>query len=290
MNAKRADVAVSGGKTDARKALYDRMCAERRAFRESLLAMPPEDALRNARRHFIMDKIILFVGTHDLGDGRVRALLNMERPLESALDAAESLDAVNEETIRERLERCADGQADSERERRKAMREAPVYPHGAETAAFGGHWEEYCASRAANVACRNAIEEAVSARYDGYDGSRVSVEAVREVAEAFGFERTLRVLANSVQWREREFSGDNLSWALSIPISQDEAGCEHNRNADYVVRTHPDILDGFISVARREYERELSPPPERQEGDKAPPDASKGQSRKCAKGKKRPER
>lgn len=45
----------------------------------------------------------------------------------------------------------------------------------------------------ANIACKEAIETAISEHY------RLGPEAVRQVAEQFGFDRTLYVLANTVR-------------------------------------------------------------------------------------------
>ena len=80
---------------------------------------------------------------------------------------------------------------------------APVYPHPGSYAREHGELEQYRASRRANIACRDAIDRAIT---ENYDGSRLDAEGAKDVARMFGFERTMLVLANTIKvksWDER---------------------------------------------------------------------------------------
>ena len=108
-------------------------------------------------------------------------------------------------------------------------------------------------SHKANIACRDAIDDAIR---ENYNDNRLSVNAVKQVISEFGYDRTLYVLANTV--REKEWDGRidqrNKDWARTMPIFDDDNGFGDNRNREFVVdRSHPGLLDLFVTQARREY-------------------------------------
>ena len=73
----------------------------------------------------------------------------------------------------------------------------PVYREMANYAYEAGELETYRASRDANIACKEAIEAAISENYVDYRlSTRVAVETV---LEQFSEERVQYVLANTVQ-------------------------------------------------------------------------------------------
>ena len=68
------------------------------------------------------------------------------------------------------------------------------------------------------------------------------------VLEEYGYKRTAWVLANTLhelKWDGR-FSYANKHWAEKIYIPTDL-----NHNSDFVVRSHPAVLDGFVSFYRK---------------------------------------
>lgn len=75
------------------------------------------------------------------------------------------------------------------------MKNIPIYRFPAEHARENGELELYRASNKANTACKEAIEKAISEHY--YD-SVLHKEAVEQVAEQFGHERILYVLAITI--------------------------------------------------------------------------------------------
>ena len=72
------------------------------------------------------------------------------------------------------------------------MKDIPVYRFPAEHARENGELELYRASNKANTACKEAIEKAIS---EHYCDNVLHREAVAQVAEQFGHERILYVLA-----------------------------------------------------------------------------------------------
>ena len=107
----------------------------------------------------------------------------------------------------------------------------------------------YQRSSVANVACRNAIEEAIR---QNFDGMRLDVRGAKKVLEAFGAPRVLLVLANTVQQKawDGRFSVENRKWAQTYELPADE-GMAGDRRGAYVVQSHPAVLDGFIQQTRR---------------------------------------
>lgn len=127
-----------------------------------------------------------------------------------------------------------------------------VYPYPADYAREHEELEQYRTSRKANILCKEAIEETIRLCFDG---NYLDEGAVPEVAEKFGYERMLHVLATTVREKEHDgrFSYDNKAWARTVHVFEDPDGMGRDRNVDFVVESHPAVLDGFISMARHEY-------------------------------------
>lgn len=75
------------------------------------------------------------------------------------------------------------------------MKDIPVYRFPAEHARENGELELYRASNKANTVCKEAIEKAIS---EHYCDNVLHREAVAQVAEQFGHERILYVLAITI--------------------------------------------------------------------------------------------
>ena len=129
--------------------------------------------------------------------------------------------------------------------------EHPIYPHSAAYAREHGETEAYRQSKKENISCRDAIEDVIRKRFDGM---RLASDAAKVVLEEYGAERMSYVLANTVRhfsWDNR-FSVENRKWAESIPVFEDQDPWGEERNADFVVNSHPAVLDGFINLLREE--------------------------------------
>ena len=187
---------------------------------------------------------------HDLPDAQADALMKFPSPLADVFRDFEKLETGHMETVWD----CLEGRADTLlEEQRRTLRETPVYPYSASYAHEHGELNQYRASNEANMACKKAIEGAIRDHYRGYslDGKA----AVTEVVNAFGVERTMYILANTVQQKDHDgrISPSNKDWAKSIPIQKNPDAWGEDRNSNLVVDSHPGLTDLFVSAFRKEY-------------------------------------
>ena len=133
----------------------------------------------------------------------------------------------------------------------------PVYREPASYARENDELSPYRVSRRENIACKEAIENSIRKHFDGM---HLDPAAVKEVLEAFGRSRTLFVLAVSVNEKDYDgrFSRSNKEWAKSFNIPEDRDSFGVDRRTDYIVNSHPAIVDGFIDETRRELSRKPS--------------------------------
>ena len=103
------------------------------------------------------------------------------------------------------------------------MKDIPVYRFPAEHARENGELELYRASNKANTACKEAIEKAIS---EHYCDNVLHREAVAQVAEQFGHERILYVLAITIRQKDR--------------------------NCYLAVNSHSGLVDLFTKLARED--------------------------------------
>ena len=127
----------------------------------------------------------------------------------------------------------------------------PIYPYTLDYAMEHAAADEYLDSRKLNIDCKNAVENAIRTHFDGL---HLAHDAVDSVLGEYGRERLAYVLACTVQYKESDgrFSKDTKAWAESIPVPENiSRGIDLNR--DYVVESHPAVLDGFIHIAREKF-------------------------------------
>ena len=110
--------------------------------------------------------------------------------------------------------------------------------------------DAYLDSRKFNIDCKKAIEEAIALNFDGL---HLKEDAARQVLEQFGEERMTFVMANTLRELSYDgrFSRQNKDWAEHIEIPEN-INQGKNLNQDYVIESHPALLDGFIDMARAE--------------------------------------
>ena len=102
------------------------------------------------------------------------------------------------------------------------------------------------------VECKNAIEQAIAEKFDGYT---LQGDTAEGVIRQYGKERVELVLANTIMHLSHDgrFSPDNKEWAKSLMPDADW------QTRDYIVTSHPAVLDGFTNQARRYIERDREP-------------------------------
>jgi hypothetical protein len=141
----------------------------------------------------------------------------------------------------------------------KSQADVKVYPFSAEVAEENDDLEWYRQSHKLNIACKDAIEQAISCHYKN---NTLDTVALQNVISQFGWPRTAFVLANTVRnkdWDAR-FSSDNKDWAKRIPIYPDTNSFGENKRLQYVVNSHSGLTDLFISTLRREYQHQKETP------------------------------
>ncbi len=129
-----------------------------------------------------------------------------------------------------------------------------VYPYSCEEAKRLDQLTQWRESRKENIACKNAIENAIR---QNFDGMHLDAGCAERVITEYGFKRVNWVLANTVQQKEEDgrFSHYNKDWAKSTYIPPDEDNFTgYSRNLDFVADSHPAVLDGFINQYRRAYQ------------------------------------
>lgn len=128
------------------------------------------------------------------------------------------------------------------------MNDTYLYTRSAEEARKRAELSLWRASHRENIACKEAIEEAVRHHFDG---SRLDNDCLNEVLRKFGCKRTAWVLANTLQQLEWDgrISPRNKAWAESFPIPWDK-----RHGLEFVVTSHPAILDGVVDQYRKTYQ------------------------------------
>ena len=230
--------------------LCKKMSAELEQFRDRLLKQYPEEILNHTYEFTVKQDILLAMENNRLSDGQAAALLKSASPLEDIFRSYEKRETGHMDDIQDTIT----DRADTLLSREKELRDTPLYPASAVYAQEHGELDQYFASARANTACRDAIDQAISANHDGY---RLNAEpAVRQVVVAFGYDRALYVLANTIQHKEQDgrFSASNKQWAASQHIVPDIDSFGHDRTLEFVVdRAHPGVVDLFTTFLRREY-------------------------------------
>ena len=230
-------------------ALYQKMFAEQEKFRDWLKGQPPEEVLNHAYEYTVREDILMSLEYHDLSNVQADALMKSPSPLADVFRDFEKRETDHMETIWDCLESRADMILE---EQRLALRETPVYRYPASYAQEHGELEQYRASNRVNIACKEAIEAAI---WEHHHDNQLDSQAAAQVVNAFGLDRTLYVLANTVQQKDWDarFSPGNKEWAKNIPIQKNPDAWGTDRNCQFVVNCHPGLTNLFLSTVRQEY-------------------------------------
>ena len=135
--------------------------------------------------------------------------------------------------------------------------EISVYHQTGEYAQAHGELDAYLDSYQENIACRDAIDDAVSSNHK--DSILDTKNAVRQVVEQYGYDRMFYVLAFSIQQKtwDGRISRENINWAERIPIIPDvRSWSSVDSNFAFLVdKPHSVLLDMFVKEARRSYQQ-----------------------------------
>lgn len=123
------------------------------------------------------------------------------------------------------------------------MNETPLFTESIEEAKSKGNIQAWKDSFQANIQCKLAIENEIRL---SFDGMYLDPGCAERVVEQFGIDRVRYVLAATLQEKDYDgrFSRSNKAWGWQAEIPVD------SRNYQFVVDSHPAVLDGFISQFR----------------------------------------
>lgn len=215
-------------------ALLEKMQAEQEKYLAALRAMPPDEILNHAWEYTAREDVLMALASENLPIEQVQALLKSSSPLADIVKEYRDQD-VDNERIFDAIEDAA-----------KPNMEPPIYRQTFEYAAKHGEQDVYFASQKAYAECRASIDKAINSHFDGY---YLGAGCMEEVINNFSPERVKNVLAYTVQNKEWDgrFSRATKAWAKSVDT-------EHMSTLSFqcTVNSHPAVLDGFISMFRRE--------------------------------------
>ena len=128
--------------------------------------------------------------------------------------------------------------------------DVPVYYEPFSYAKENDEVDLYRTSYRLNSECKQAIHEAIA---DNYDGMYLGDGAVDQVVRQYGMERVGYILANTLHHKSYDgrFSHGNKEWAEQVSTPEHNADRMTFRT-DWVVDSHPAILDGFVTMFRKE--------------------------------------
>ena len=111
-----------------------------------------------------------------------------------------------------------------------------------------GTEQDWRLSQSENCRCARDIEKTIN---ENFDGKHLNGECVKSILEKHGFIRVQWVLAATLkeQFSDGRFSQENKNWSNTFYIPQEKA------RKEYVVRSHPAVVDGFINRVRDEWNK-----------------------------------
>lgn len=166
---------------------------------------------------------------------------SLETIRSTAAEMIESIDAKLKVLLAEKSQEQIQETPVPVKEEKPSYHDVPVYREMANYAYEAGELDMYRASRDANMACKEAIEAAISENYVDYRlSTRVAVETV---LEQFSEERVQYVLANTVQHNlhDGRYHAESKDWAGKISV------CEENSESFIVSQVHPGLVNLFIN-------------------------------------------
>lgn len=212
-----------------------------------------EGLWHTADKREIADEIFYLMKHNEYGDSVASVIVNADGKL-VAQELENGFDRGAMEAIREYLaEKGSLWEQELEKETEIPEKKSypPVYRNTLAYAMEHGAADEYLDSRKLNIDCKKAVEDAIRSHFDGM---HLAHDVADAVLEEYGGERLFYVLACTVQYKESDgrFSRDTKAWAASVPVPENiSRGIDLNH--DYVVESHPAVLDGFIEIARDKF-------------------------------------
>ncbi len=122
----------------------------------------------------------------------------------------------------------------------------PLYRYSAERAKNDGELDTWRESKKENIRCRDFLDDQIAKRFDGMT---LPSDCVENTAKEFGYDRTMWVIANTIQERKGDgrFHSRNTEWAKRFNIP------DANRKYEFALRSHSCLVDGAADDIRKMY-------------------------------------
>lgn len=123
----------------------------------------------------------------------------------------------------------------------------PFYRHSLNNARHCNEVDEWRASHKANIDCKKAIEDLIAVNYkDNHFNPDFAVDVIKE----FGFDRVNFILQYNLKQARNDgrYSEKNKEWGTELYAP------ESNMRMDYLIGSHPILLDSFIDKVRNEWD------------------------------------
>ena len=122
----------------------------------------------------------------------------------------------------------------------------PLYRYSAETAKHNGDIDTWRESRNENIRCRDYLDEQIAKRFDGLT---LPSDCVKNTVKEFGYDRTMWVIANTIQNRKDDgrFHNRNTEWAKCFNIP------DAHRNYEFAMKSHSCLVDGAADDIQKMY-------------------------------------
>ena len=240
-------------KEDMYNALCDRFSAEQDNYRAWLLKQQPTEILNHTYEYTVREDIIMTMVNAEFSEQQLASLLWKGTTLSDIYKDFTKVETGYMDILRNTVE----NRANDILKEAEALRSAPVYPYPREYAVENDELDKYRLSRKASIACKEAIEQAISEHYA--NNSLDTAAAVKQVVDAFGYDRTMYVLAVTVKHKDWDgrISQSNKQWAATMPVFEDKTDGSADQNVFLVVdKAHPGLTDLFVREARKAQARE----------------------------------
>lgn len=234
-------------------ALYEKFSAEQDNYRAWFLKQTPEEIIQHSYEYAVRQDILTVMEEAELPAAQASALLWKGTTLSDIYKDFTKVETGYMDILRDTVE----NRADEILKEAEALRSAPVYPYPRDYAVENDELDKYRLSRKANIACKEAIEQAIGDHYA--NNSLDTAAAVKQVVDAFGYDRTMYVLAVTVKHKDWDgrISDSNKQWAASMPVFEDRIDGSADQNVFFVVdKAHPGLTDLFVREARKAQARE----------------------------------
>ena len=231
---------------DLNAELRQKMHEEQQRYKEYLCTLPAMKILDHAYEINLREDILMVMDTAYLSNKQAKVLLESPTPLADVYRSVGKNEPGHIGSIRNDIRAIADAIIKQEEVK---MRDIPVYMESPAYALQHEEAEQYGASHEANVACRDAIQDAIR---KNYNDNSLDVSCAKQIVERFGLPRTQIVLASTIraiEWDGR-ISNENKAWARKVRIP-DQVGREY-----HVRDCHPGLTDLFCRAVRKMGARE----------------------------------